>query len=507
MRPWLALALLPMMLAACEVGPDYARPPAATPAAFKETPKGWEVAKPSDAMNRGPWWSIYNDPVLDGLERQVNISNQTVKASEAAFRQASAIIREAQSNLFPVIGASAAVTRSQQGLGSISTGGSTGGAGQPHTRYNFQTSMASWEVDLWGQLRRLVESDVATAQATAGDLASARLSAQAQLAASYFELRIGDELTRLLTASVDAYTRSLKITQNKYNAGTTARSDVAQAQTLLDTTRAQLIAVGVTRAEFEHAIAVLIGKPPAGVTIAPVEFKDLVPMIPPGVPSTLLERRPDIAAAERRVAAGNAQIGFEVAGYYPNLTLSGSYGYSGDALAQRFAPSSRVWSVGATLAETLFDAGLRHAQVDAARAAYDQTVANYRQTVLVAFQQVEDDLAQLRILEQQAAAETQAVQSAQLAERLILNQYLAGTVDYTTVVTAQTAALSNEQTALSITQSRLTASVALIEALGGGWDASQIPPHGEVQEVKDVAPTEDARPKWVRWMSNVLPWW
>lgn len=507
MRARIAVLLLPMVLAACEVGPDYARPPAATPAAFKEAPQGWDVAQPSDAMKRGSWWSIYDDPVLDGLERQVNVSNQTVKASEAAFRQASAIIREARSELFPTVGASATITRSQQGIGSTANGAQIGGAGQAHSRYQFLGSVTSWEIDLWGQLRRLVESDVATAQATAGDLASAQLSAQAQLATAYFELRVDDELTRLLTAAVDAYRRSLQITLNKYNAGTVARSDVAQAQTLVDTTRAQLIAVGVTRAEFEHAIAVLIGKPPAEFSIAPLILKDQVPAVPPGLPSTLLERRPDIAAAERRVAAANAEIGYEVAGYYPDLTLTGSYGYSGDALAQQFSPSSRAWSVGSSLAETLFDAGLRHAQVDAARAAYDETVATYRQTVLTAFQQVEDNLAQLRILAQEADVEASAVESAQLAERLILNEYLAGTVDYTTVVTAQTAALSDEQSALTILQNRLTASVALIQALGGGWDASQIPPHGEVREVKNVAPTEDARPQWVRWISSVLPWW
>lgn len=508
MRARLAVVLLPLLLAACKAGPDYVRPQPAspTPAAFKEVPDGWKVAQPNDAIKRGPWWSVYNDPVLDDLEKQVNVSNQTVKASEAAFRQASALIREARSELFPVIGASAAVTRSQQGLGSISTGAVSTGAGTAHTRYQFESTVSSWEIDLWGQIRRLVESDVAAAQATAGDLASAQLSAQAQLATAYFELRVDDELKRLLDATVEAFTRSLQITKNKYAAGTVARSDVAQAQTQLDTTRAQLIAVGVTRAQFEHAIAALIGKAPADVSIAPVVLKVDVPAIPPGMPSALLERRPDIAAAERRIASANAQIGVAVAGYYPDLTLSGTYGYSGDALAQRFAPSSRIWSVGASLAETIFDAGLRHAQVDAARAAYDQSVATYRQTVLTAFQQVEDDLAQLRILEQEASVETSAVQSAELAERLILNQYLAGTVDYTTVITAQTAALSNEQTALTITQNRLTASVALVQALGGGWDASQIPPHGDEREVK-IAPTEDARPTWVRWLSNVLPWW
>ena len=508
MRARLAAALLPLLLAACEVGPDYVRPEPAspTPAAFKEVPDGWKVARPSDAMNRGSWWSIYDDPVLDGLEKQVNINNQTVKASEAAFRQASAIIREARAQLFPVINATSSVTRSQQGTGSTANGAQVGGAGQAHTRYQFEGTVTSWEIDLWGQIRRQIESDVATAQATAGDLASAQLSAQAQLATAYFELRVDDELKRLFEATVEAYTRSLQITKNKYAAGTAARSDVAQAQTQLDTTRAQLVAVGVTRAQFEHAIAVLTGKPPAEFSIAPVVLNTQVPVIPPDMPSVLLERRPDIAAAERRVASANAQIGVAISGYYPNLTLNGTYGWQGDALNQRFAPSSRVWSVGASLAETIFDGGTHHAQVDVARAAYDQSVANYRQTVLIAFEQVEDNLAQLRILEQQAEVQASAVQSAELAQRLILNQYLAGTVDYTTVVTAQAVALSNEQTALTITQNRLTASVALVQALGGGWDASQIPPNGDEREV-NIAPTEDARPTWVRWVSKVLPWW
>lgn len=501
-----AFVLLPLMLAACEVGPDYARPPAPTPAAFKEVPEGWKIAQPLDALNRGPWWSVYNDPVLNGLEEQVNVSNQNVKSFEAAFRQASAIIREARSSYFPIIGGSASITRSQQGLGSLSTGGFSGGAGQPHSRYNFQAAVTSWEIDVWGRISRLVESDIAIAQASAGDLASAQLSAQAQLASAYFQLRIADELKRLFDAAVEAYTRSLQIAQNKYAAGTAARSDVAQAQTLLETTRSSDVAVGITRAQFEHAIAVLIGEPPAEFSIAPVVLNVAIPVIPPDMPSQLLERRPDIAAAERRIAAANAQIGFVVAAYYPTLTLSGSYGYSGSAVAQQFSPSSRFWSVGSTLTETLFDGGLRHAQVDVARAAYDQTIANYRQTVLIAFQQVEDDLAQMRILEQQAQVQEGAVRAAQEAERLILNQYLAGTVDYTTVVTAQTAALSDEETAVSILQSRLTASVALIQALGGGWDTSLLPAHGKTQEV-DIAPTEDARPTWVRWMSNVLPWW
>jgi NodT family efflux transporter outer membrane factor (OMF) lipoprotein len=499
---WLIVVAALIAAAGCEVGPDYSRPAAITAASFKETPEGWKVAQPRDQVNRGPWWSIYSDPVLDGLASQVEVSNQNLKAFEAAFRQASAIIREARSQYFPTLDASGSVTRSQTGTRSGSTSST---AGQAHTSYQVQGAVSAWELDLWGRISRLVEGDIATAQASAGDLVSARLSAQAQLVSAYFQLRMADELKRLLDATVAAYTRSLQITQNRYRAGTAARADVAQAQTQLDSTRAQAIAVGVTRAQLEHAIAVLTGKAPADFALPPAQQTFAVPEIPPGMPSALLERRPDIAAAERRIAAANAQIGVAVAGYYPDLTLSSSYGYTGPALATLFGPSTRFWSVGPNLAQTLLDGGLRRAQVDVAQAAYDQSVANYRQTVLTAFQQVEDNLAQLRILAQQAEVQDAAVRSAQEAERLTLNQYLAGTVAYTNVITAQTVALSNEQTALTLLQNRLVASVALVQALGGGWDASQLPPHGDVREV-NIEPTKDARPGWVRWISNVLPW-
>ncbi len=471
--------MLAATLAACEVGPDYERPVAAAPAAYKEI-DGWKPSAPSDLVNRGPWWSIYNDPLLDQLEAQVDISNQNLKAAEAAYREARAVVAEARAGLFPTLSVDASAQRSGQGAGSNTSGGTASRGGRVQNQFN-ATASASWELDVWGRIRRAVESDVASAQASAADLAAARLSAQTLLATNYLQLRIADELKRLLDDTTVAFARSLQITVNRYQEGIAARSDVASARAQYESTRAQAINVGVQRAALEHAIAVLIGKPPAELTIVSDKFAAIVPVMPPGLPSTLLERRPDIAGAERRVAAANAQIGVAVAAYYPALTLSASYGVVSTALDTLFRTASGVWSVGPALAQTVYDAGLRSAQVDAARALYDQDVANYRQTVLAAFQQVEDQLAALRILEQQAAVQDAAVAAAQEAEALIFNQYTAGTVAYTNVITAQTVALSNRQTALSILQSRLVASVTLLEALGGGWDAAQLPSDAQVK--------------------------
>jgi NodT family efflux transporter outer membrane factor (OMF) lipoprotein len=469
---WIASALA-LGLAACEVGPDYERPSAPTPPAYKEI-AGWKLSEPSEAGSGTRWWSIYHDTLLDQLEAQVDISNQTLKASEAAFRQASALVQEARAAFFPTVAVDASALR--MGSGSGRTGRST-----ITSQFNV-TGNLSWEIDVWGRIRRTVEAAYANAEASAADLAAARLSAQSALATDYLDLLINDELKRLLDATVDADTRSLQITQNRYNAGTAARSDVAQAQAQVEGVKAQAINVGVQRALLEHAIAVLTGKPPAELAIAPTPLELDVPMVPPGVPSTLLERRPDIAASERAAAAANAQIGVAIAAYYPAITLSASYGFVGSAIENLFKASNAVWSVGPSLAETVFDAGLRSAQVAAARAAYDQTIANYRQTVLAAFQQVEDQLASLRILAQQAEVQDRAVKAAEEAERLILNQYVAGTVAYTNVITAQTVSLSNKQTALAILQSRLQASVVLIGALGGGWTAADLPSHDQIRQ-------------------------
>ena len=466
-------------LAACEVGPDYERPEAATPGSYKEI-DGWKPSEPGDLADRGPWWSIYKDPQLDRLEAQVDISNQNLKAAEAAFREASAIVAEARAGLFPTVSVAASAQRSGQGAGASTSGNIVSRGGRVQNQFN-ATASASWELDVWGRIRRTIESDVASAQASAADLAAARLSAQALLATDYLELRIADELKRLLDDTTVAFARTLQITINRYQGGIAARSDVASARAQYESTRAQAINFGVQRAAFEHAIAVLIGKPPADLTIAAVKLTPIIPVTPPGLPSTLLERRPDIAAAERRVAAANAQIGVAVAAYFPALTLSASYGVVSTAIDTLFRAANGVWSFGPALAQTVFDAGLRGAQVEAARAFYDQNVADYRQTVLAAFQQVEDELAALRILEQQAAVQDAAVAAAQEAEALIFNQYTAGTVAYTSVITAQTVALGNRQTALTILQNRLVASVTLLQALGGGWGAAQLPSDAQVK--------------------------
>ena len=479
------------LLSGCLVGPDYARPDAPTPARFKET-AGWKLGEPQDAVERGDWWAIYHDDVLDGLERQIDISNQNLRAAEAAYRQARAVVGEARAGLFPTLSVSAAGSRSGHG----GTGGtasfvttasgaaiSTGGGGRGGSQSSVDvTADASWSVDLWGRIRRTIESDVATAQASAADLANARLSAQAQLATLYFELRAADDQKRLLDASVDAFTQSLQITRNQYTAGIVGQADVVTAETQVEQTRAQAIAVGVQRANFEHAIATLIGKPPADFAIAPAPLAVAVPVAPPGVPSRLLERRPDIAGAERRMASANAQIGVAVAAFYPDLTLTASYGFASSGLAKLFRASNSFWSVGSQLAETVFDAGLRSAQLEAAHAFYDETVATYRQTVLTGFQQVEDELAALRILADEADVQANAVRLAQLAERLTLNQYQAGTVAYTAVLTAQTTRLNNEVTALNIQQSRFIASVTLVQALGGGWTATVLPSTDQVED-------------------------
>jgi NodT family efflux transporter outer membrane factor (OMF) lipoprotein len=490
----IAAVVTPTLLTACMVGPDYERPPAITSAAYKEAVGDWKLAAPQNAGSEGPWWSVYQDPVLDDLERQVDISNQNLKAAEAAFRQARAVVRETQATLFPTLSIDASATRSGSGAGSgrssLSTGGtqftSTGRGSSSVTQYNGSAQLA-WDLDVWGRIRRTVESDVATAQASAADIAGARLSAQSTLAADYFALRVQDELKRLLDDTVTAFTRSLQITQNQYSAGISAKSDVLTAQTQLQAAQAQDIAVGVQRAQLEHAIAVLIGKPPGEFSVTPAPLTVDIPVMPPGVPSALLERRPDIASAERHMASLNAQIGVAVSAYYPDLTLTGSYGFASTALNSLFRASNAVWSVGPALAETVFDAGARGAAVDAAKASYDQGVATYRQMVLAGFQQVEDELSTLRILEQQAVVEESTVRSAQEAVRLAINEYKAGTVVYTTVVTAQATALNEEENALTIRQNRLAASVTLIEALGGGWMVSQLPPADRLDQSERTA--------------------
>jgi NodT family efflux transporter outer membrane factor (OMF) lipoprotein len=477
----IALALLALM-PGCKVGPNYHRPSAPVPAAYKEAAKaaGWKIGEPHDAIDRGAWWSLYRDPVLDRLERQVDVSNQTLKGDEAAFRQAEALATEARAGLYPVLTANGSAQRSRSAGGGFGAGGGGGGGGAISNLFTLSED-ASWTPDLWGRVRRLVEGAEANAQASAATLAGARLSAQGSLASDYLQLRVADELKRLLEESVKAFSEALRITQNQYKAGTAAQSDVAQAQAQLEQTRAQLIAVGNSRAQFEHAIAVLIGKPPADFTLAESIQVIAIPSAPVEVPSALLERRPDIAVAERQMAQENAQIGVAEAAFYPDLTLSADSGVTAAKLAKLLTASARFWSLGSSVAQTVFDGGLNQATLAAARAVFDQAVANYRQTVLAAFQQVEDELAAMRILAQQADAQDKAVAAARQAEAIILNQYKAGTVAYTSVIVAQTTALGDEESALTIRQARLVASAALIQALGGGWDTSQLPTPQQIE--------------------------
>ena len=484
-------------LAACTVGPDYQKPPAPVSIAYKEI-DGWKPATPKAAASGEAWWSIYNDPVLADLERQVEVSNQTLKADEAAYREAQAIVGEAWASFFPTLGLTGSAVRSGAGPGSTGGGGRSSSGGVSRGINNggsaqnaFQASAtASWAPDIWGAVRRTLESDVATAQASAATLAAARLSTQSTLASDYFQLRVEDELAQLLADEVAAFGRSLQITQNRYNAGTAAKTDVETAIAQLENARAQQVATGVPRAEFEHAIAVLVGKPPAEFSIAPTKLPAAIPSMPPNLPSELLERNPTIAADERAMASANAKIGVAIAGYFPNVALGATYGQQSSLLHTLFTAASSIWSFGLTnVSLPLFNGGLTAAQVSAARAAYDETVAEYRQAVLTGFQQVEDELAASRILEEQAAVQDRAVAAAREAELLSLNQYRAGTVDYTTVVTAQATALSNEETAVNIRQSRFVASVNLIEALGGGWNTSQLPTKDQVEsDTSEPAP-------------------
>ena len=465
------------LMTGCVVGPDYVRPTVVTPASYKEI-DGWKVAQPQDHVLRGAWWEIFGDPQLNALEAQVSLSNQNLAVAEATYWQARALVREARASYFPTLTLGLGYTRFRNSatfsgrLGAgVSAGGTSSGAGVssgPHSDFQLGLDF-SWELDLWGRIRRTVESNQASAQASAGDLESARLSYQTELAQGYFQLRTSDAQKQLLDATVAAYEQSLQLTQNRYASGVAAEADVVQAETQLKTAQAQAIDVGVQRAQLEHAIALLIGQPASSFSLPAAPLTATPPPIPVGVPSELLERRPDIAAAERRVAAANAQIGVAEAAYFPTLTLSASSGFETSSLAQWLTAPSHFWSVGPSISQTVFDGGLRRAQTDYARAGYDASVATYRQTVLAAFQGVEDNLAALRILEQEAQVQDEAVQKAQQSVTLTTNQYKAGIVSYLNVITAQTTALSSETTAVQVRGRRMTAAVLLIQALGGGW--------------------------------------
>ena len=405
---------LALSLASCAVGPDYKRPPAAAAPAFKED-SAWQPSEPADITNRGPWWEIYNDQDLSQLEAKIEISNETVKAAAAAVAQARALVAQARASYWPSIAGSLGLSRSAIGTGPAQTTITAAATG-------------NWTLDIWGQIRRTVESDRASAQATDAALAAAKLSAQADLATDYFELRAQDQLQHILDDIVDAEKLSLKIAESRYRFGVAAKADVVSAQTQLLNSQAQQVNAKIQRQILEHAIAVLVGQQPAVFAVAPAALRTDVPVVPAGMPSTLLERRPDVAEAERRVAAANASIGVAKAAYFPSLTLSGTDEYQHNAFAGLIGMPYRIWSVGPSLADTLFDGGSRAAVVAQARAAYEATVDTYRQTVLSSFQQVEDQLVTLRVLEQQAVIEDAAVAAAKEAERLTLNQYKAGTV-------------------------------------------------------------------------------
>jgi len=448
------------LLTACAVGPNYKRPALDTSAAYKEQ-NGWKPSEPSDALDRGPWWEIFHDDVLSGLEAQLNISNENIKEAAAAVEEARALVRQARSGFWPQVGVNASRQRSVTGDNDPKTLTSAGISG-------------SWDIDLWGQIRRSTESNRASMQASEAALASARLAAQAQLATAYFELRAQDQLQIILNDIVAAEQQSLKITENRYRVGVAAKADVVNAQTQLLSSQAQQVNAPLQRAILEHAIAVLVGQQPAQFSVATAAMRADVPTVPAGLPSELLERRPDVAQAERQVAAANARIGVAISAFFPSLTITGSDDYQGNTISHLIRTANRVWAIGPTVALSVFDAGLRRAEVSQARAVYEQRVDNYRQTVLTSLQQVEDNIATLRVLEQRGVIEEAAVKAAREAETLTLNQYKAGTVPYSSVITAQTTRLNSEQNALDVLSGRLQASVAMIQALGGGWKSAAL---------------------------------
>ncbi len=469
-------ALLGLSLSACAVGPNYSRPPVTTPPAFKEA-QGWTPAVPADGLDRGDWWTLFGDPQLNDLEEKVTVSNENVKAEIAAYDAARDLVAEDRAALFPTVDLTGAATRSGGGRGAAATTSGTGATtptGSNKAITNYQLSLgASWEPDVWGKLRRTVESAHAAAQSTEADLANARLSAQSEVAADYIQLRITDVEKAVYQQTVDAYRRSLTITQNQYAQGVAAQSDVLAAKTQLDGAIASLTDLDRARTQNEHAIAMLIGVAPADFSIAPdPNWAPKPPPTPSTVPSTLLQRRPDVAEAERTAASANALIGVQVAGFFPDLTLSGDYGYSSNVLSRLFNASSNLWSFGGNAVQTIFDAGATVDRVRQAKAQYQQDVALYREAVLTAFQQVEDDLAAARVLQDEQGQVEQETSDADRTVQITLNEYQAGTVAYTSVVTAQATALSAHINLATIQGERLSDSVSLITALGGGWDGT-----------------------------------
>ena len=476
-----------LLLASCNPAPKYAKPPAPMPTAYKEAPpqykegNGWKVAEPGDDKIRGKWWEIYGDTQLNALEEQVATANQNIVAAEANYRASKALVVSARSALFPTVGASPSYSNTRPSktlLTSATTAGGTGTAegGSKGSINEFVLPFeASYTIDFWHRIRNQIAANAFNAQASAADVATAVLTAQAEVADDYFDIRSLDTQRSILIDTVASYRQSLRLTQTLFETGIDSDEDVAQAQTQLDTALAQQTDLGVARATYEHAIATLIGKPPADFALEMARFNAVPPQIPVAVPSTLLERRPDIAAAERVVAAANANIGVARAAYYPNLTLSASGGFETTSFMQWFTWPSRFWSVGPQLAQTFYEGGARRALNEQAQAQYDADVANYRQTVLTAFQAVEDNLASLRILAQEVDQQHTAVLSASHYLQLALARYRSGVDSYLNVITAQTALLTNRETEVGIQLRQMTASVGLVEALGGGWNPNSIP--------------------------------
>lgn len=475
-KHWLAvLAVAPILqICGCTVGPKYNRPSAEVPSAYKEL-GNWKQAQPNDQNLGGNWWEIFQDPQLNALEAQVNVSNQNLRAAEAQYTQSRAVLRYNRAAYFPSINGGASATRnkiSEHRPPSLSTNGVT------YSDFQIPFEL-SYEVDVWGRVRRTVESYRAQAQASAADLAAVNLSMHAQLALFYFQARTLDAEEQLLNSTVTQYEQALELIESRFAGGLASDLEVQQATTQLETTRAEAVDVGVARAQYEHAVAVLIGKPPAEFSLAALPLAAPPPAIPAGLPSELLERRPDIASAERLMASANAQIGVAKAAYYPTISLGATGGFESGVITTLISGPSILWSAGGSAVEPLFDAGRRRANLDQAIAAYDQAVANYRETVLTGFQQVEDNVAALRILEHEAQVQDKAVVAARKYLDLAVTRYKGGVTSYLEVTTAQSAALSDEVTAVNILGRRMVYAVTLVQALGGGWDRSFLPDHPE----------------------------
>ena len=483
-----------IFLSACSVGPKYNPPVAQAPPAYKElTPEnfketeGWKLAQPQDSEIRGKWWEMLNDPELNALAEQVNISNQNIAAAEAGFVAAEALVREVRAQLFPTVGASTSITYARNP--SRNQSGSPTNVNSPDFSL---PGNASWVPDLWGRIRSSVNNNIYGAQISAADLENARLSAQAELAGDYFQIRALDAEKEILDSTIVAYQQSLALTQARYETGISSDEDVAQAETQMETTQAQDTDLGVLRSQLEHAVALLIGRSPAEFSIPISALKANPPAIPFGLPSQLLERRPDIAAAERQVAQANAQIGIARAAFFPTVTLNASGGFGSLGIAEWLTWPGRIFSVGPAVAETIYDAGLRRATMEQFRAAYDQAVANYRETVLTAFGQVENNLASLRILSVEAEQQQTAVRSSERNLTLATDRYRFGLDPYLNVITAQATLLSNQRALVTVRESQMSASVNLIEALGGGWNRSQLPAPSDLIKKTPSSPNPPA---------------